>query len=268
MKLFDKDKEVILLSTHFVDEGVLDKYRRIKREVDADRYDVILLLNLEEGDIWNIPKDVDYFMTDSDSINALGYVPITESLLPGSCHFPVLRFYLSHLQYKCYWFVEYDVEFKGIWSVLIDDCSRNLQDYDFLSCHVEKYDKLKNGSWMWWRLGNELSLPLKDCVKGFNPICRYSNRALSYLDKYQKQGNCAHSELLITTSLYKAGYKIGDMGGTGEFVPKGFQQKFYISENNALNDGTVRYRPVYTHEEIINSCYHDVLYHPLKIFYC
>lgn len=264
MKQIDFKKEVILLSTHFVDKGILGKYRRIKHEVDSNRYDVILLLNIEEGDSWNIPKDVECFMTDSDSINALGYVPIMESLLPGSCHFPVLRYYLEHSHYKFYWFVEYDVEFKGIWAVLFEDCSRSLQDYDFLSCHVERYNQKKNGSWMWWKLGNELSFGLEDNVKGFNPICRYSNKALSFLNNYQKQGNSAHSELLITTSLYQAGYKIGDIGGKGEFVPEGFQQKYYISENNAINNGTVRYRPVYTNEEIMNSCYQDVLYHPLK----
>lgn len=260
---FDK-KEVILLSTHFVGDSILEKYRRLRREVNNTHYDVILLLNVEEGDVWSIPDDVECFMTNSDSINALEYQPLVESLLPGSCHFPILRFFLDHPCYLFYWFVEYDVEFNGDWSVLVEDCSQNLSSYDFLSCHVEKYDEEKNGNWMWWRLGNYLPFKLEECVKGFNPICRYSSRSLDYLDKYQKRGFCAHSELLITTSLYQAGYKLGDFGGLGEFVPNGYQQKFYISDTCTFNEGTVRYRPVYVKQEIQNSGKANVLFHPLK----
>lgn len=264
MKQEISNKEVILLSTHFVNDFVIDKYRRIKQEVDEARYAIVLLLNMEEGDSWDLPDDIACFMTDSDAINALEYQPIAESLLPGSCHFPVLRFFLCHLQYQFYWFVEYDVEFKGNWGDMLADCSRNLPDYDFLSCHVEKFDSTKNGKWMWWHLSNYLPYKLEDCVKGFNPICRYSNKALAFLDTIQKQGYSAHSEVLITSCLYRQGFKIGDIGGKGEFVPNGFQQKYYITDTDKVNDGTMRYRPTYSIDEIHGSIYQNVLFHPLK----
>jgi hypothetical protein len=208
-----KNKEVILLATHFANDFVINSYRRLYRELNKDKYAVILLLNLEEGDLWEFPNDITYYLTDSNSINELEYMPMEDTLLPGSCHFPVLRFYLDNPIYDFYWFVEYDVEFTEKWSFLMDDCSENLRDYDFLSCHIEKFNEDTNKNWPWWHMGNNLHIDLNKCIKGFNPICRYSKEALSFLDTCQKMGLSAHSEVLITTCLYHGGFKIGDLGG-------------------------------------------------------
>ena len=105
---------------------------------------------------------------------------------------------------------------------------------------------------------------LKYCIKGFNPICRYSNAALAYLDHYQKMGHSAHSEVLITTCLYHGGFKIGDFGGQGEFVPSGYENKYYIPNLPGINGGTMRYRPLYTLKEIERTGLRNKLFHPLK----
>ena len=65
-------------------------------------------------------------------------------------------------------------------------------------------------------------------MKGFNPICRYSNRALALLDSYMKEGHSAHSEVMVTTCLHNHGMKIGDIGGMGEFTPDGYRNRYYI----------------------------------------
>lgn len=258
------NKEVVLLATHFVDDSVINKYRRLNSELDKKKYVVILLVNTEEGKLFEFPNDIICYFTDSNSLNELGYNPIEETLLPGSCHFPVLRFFIDNPMYMFYWFIEYDVEFTGNWSVLMNECSIKLHNYDFLSCHIERYNIDKNRDWPWWYMGNNLHTELNKCIKGFNPICRYSNEALGYIDACQKKGCSAHSEVLITTCLYHGGYKIGDFGGDGDFVPNGFTQKFYIPNKNVVNDGTMRYRPVYTSEEIKRSNLQNILFHPLK----
>lgn len=99
------NREVILLSTHFVDGSVIKKYRRLNSELDKKRYAVILLVNMEEGESWEIPDDITCYFTDGNSINELGYNPMEETLLPGSCHFPVLRFFIDNPLYKFYWFI-------------------------------------------------------------------------------------------------------------------------------------------------------------------
>lgn len=257
-------KNVVLLSTHIVNEYVLQKYRKLYSDLGKDYYDIILLLNMDDGDEWDIPDDVVCFITNSESINELRYEPIEETLLPGSCHFPVLRFYSDKPLYKFYWFVEYDVEFTGSWQILMKDCDENLWDYGLLSCYIERYNEEKNKNWPWWYRSNNVGFVLEDCVKGFNPICRYSNAALSYLDHYQKMGHFAHSEVLITTCLYHGGFRIGDFGGRGEFVPEGYENRYYIPNMSGINDGTMRYRPLYTLKEIEGTGFRNKLFHPLK----
>ena len=264
MSRFACNRNVVLLSTHMVNDFVIRKYRKLSDDLSHDGYDVVLLLNAEDGDEWDIPDDILCFTTDSDSINELEYEPIEETLLPGSCHFSILRFFTDLPSYSFYWFVEYDVEFTGSWLTLMNDSDENLADYDFLSCHVERFNEKSNGHWTWWYRSNGLDYSLKDSLKGFNPICRYSKAALSYLNICQKQGCCAHSEVLITTCLYHGGYSIGDFGGVGEFVPSGYENKFYVPNLSVTNDGTMRYRPVYLREEIYRTGLHDKLFHPIK----
>lgn len=257
-------KNVVLLSTHIVNEFIIQKYRKLYCDLDKKKYDIILLFNMDDGYEWNIPNDIACFTTNSETINELEYEPIEENLLPGSCHFPVLRFFIDNPLYEFYWFVEYDVEFTGSWHTLMKGCDENLGEYDFLSCYVERFNKERNIHWPWWYVGNNVGFKLNDCIKGFNPICRYSNAALSYIDFYQKAGYSAHSEVLITTCLYHKGFKIGDLGGVGEFVPKGYESKYYIPNLFGTKNGSVRYRPIYTFEEINQIGLHDKLFHPVK----
>lgn len=257
-------KSVVLLSTHILNEYVIQKYRKLYCDLDKEKYDIILLLNVDDGCEWSIPNDIICFTTNCESLNALLYEPIEETLLPGSCHFPLLRFYIDNPDYRFYWFIEYDVEFTGNWSSFMNDCSANLSDYDFLSCHIERFDENKNKYWAWWHRSNNVGYTLTDCIKGFNPICRYSNAALSYLDHYQKKGYSAHSEVMITTCLYHGGFRIGDFGGRGEFVPEGYENRYYIPNMSGINDGTMRYRPLYTLKEIEGTGLRNKLFHPLK----
>lgn len=256
-----KTKSVVLLSTHIVNEYVIQKYRKLNSDLNK-KYDIILLLNLDEGCEWNVPDDISCFITNSENINKLGYEPIQDTLLPGSCHFPVLRFFLDNPEYHHYWFIEYDVEFTGKWDVLMNDCDTNLDGYDFLSCHIERFDET-NKDWGWWHHCNDSGYPLTECIKGFNPICRYSNKALDCLNKYLKQGYSAHSEVMLTTCLYHHGFKIGDIGGTGEFTPHGYRNKYYV-QGRGVNNGTMRWRPLYTMEEIEALGTKNKLFHPIK----
>lgn len=138
----------------------------------------------------------------------------------------------------------------------------NLDDYDFLSCHIEKYGE-ENREWPWWHRDNNCGYALEECVKGFNPICRYSNRALALLDRYMKEGHSAHSEVMITTCLHNHGMRIADIGGTGEFTPEGYRNRYYI-KGVGINNGTMRWRPPFTMEEIEALGTKDRLFHPIK----
>ena len=184
------------------------------------------------------------------------------TLIPGSPHFIPLRFFLDNPHYRHYWFIEYDVVFTGRWSTLMEDCDSILGGYDFLSCHIERFGE-DNRQWPWWYRSNDCGYALEECVKGFNPICRYSNRALALLDSYMREGHSAHSEVMITTCLHNHGMKIGDIGGTSEFTPDGYRNRYYI-KGVGTNNGTMRWRPPFTMEEIEALGTKDRLFHPVK----
>lgn len=257
-KQMENVKEVVLLVTQTYSPFIERKFIRLLRELDCSKYDVLLLMNPSNKNNLCIPTGIPYAAYDMNDIATLGYIQIANTLLPGSCHFLLLKFYLDNPVYKYYWFIEYDMEYIGNWSDLLMTCSKELNQYDFLGCDIERYDLQLNGDWAWWKMRNKVGYPLKKCVKGFNPICRYSKCALECLDLYLKKGFWAHSEVLITTYLHNAGCKIGDFGGTGEFVQNGFENRFYIPKK------TIRYRPLYTKPEIESMDLQGKLFHPLK----
>lgn len=258
-----KDKIAVLFVAHYVDDELIARYRRLRNELSPLLYDVIWVMATSMPNETMFPADVKFKVyTSIDFIN-MGYIPIEKTLHPGSCHFVILRFFNDYPDYSYYWFVEYDVEFTGKWSALMNDCDTVLHDYDFLSCHIEWFDNTINRTWIWWYRGNDCGYPIVKCIKGFNPICRYSGKSLVCIDKYLKQGYSAHSEVMITTCLYHHGLLLADIGGVGEFTPDDYRNKFYVKEFG-VNNGTVRWRPSFTKEEIETMGIENKLFHPIK----
>lgn len=248
-------KDIILLVTHFIDSLVISRYDRLRTEADKEKYDVMLLINSDsQQDELPSPKAV----YARDELYSMGYTPICATVSPGSCHFALLAFHRDFPEYRNYWFVEYDVLYTGRWADFLasfeDDRS------DFISCEVERYDPEVNGDWPWWRLSNNSGYPLERNLRGFNPICRYSNRALHYLDSYLKEGHSAHSEVMVTTALFNAGFTLADIGAYGEFSADSRKGRHYI-RNDRLNQGSVRWRPEFTSRDTLLP---NMLYHPVK----
>jgi len=256
------NKNILLLSTHFINNKIINLYKKIKKDVSTDNYEVVILYNGKMLDLNSHVKDVNVFLWDRSFIDNIGYHMIASSIFPGSCHFPLLNFYLNYPNYDFFWFIEYDVWFTGNWSSLISDCDKNLKDIDFLSSHIESFNDA-NLNWGWWYKYNNSGYKYNKCIKGFNPICRYSLDALKFIDKYQRKGFYAHSEVLITTCLFHNGFKLCNFGGNTSFTPENFHNKYYIQERG-VNNGTIRWRPVYHYSEILNSNLNNILFHPFK----
>lgn len=251
------NKIAILLVAHFINETVVERYKKLRTELPHEKYDVIVLLNIDKDtnvEHWGIP----FITYSNEQLNALEYTPICETVLPGSCHFTLLAFYKTHPTYHYYWFVEYDVYFTGSWFYLMEQFE--CVSCDFISCGLEKYDKEKNGDWFWWYKSNEAGYSLENCIRSFNPICRYSSQALEYLDNYLRQGHSAHSEVMISTALYNAGFTLEDLGGEGNFVTSSNINKFYIM-GKGRKDETIRWRPVF---EEIKGLPCNKIVHPFK----
>lgn len=70
-------------------------------------------------------------------------------------------------------------------------------------------------------------------------------------------------EVMITTCLHNHRMRIGDIGGTGEFTPDGYRNRYYI-KGVGTNNGTMRWRPPFTMEEVEALGTRNMLFHPIK----
>lgn len=250
---------VCLLVTHFVNEAILRKYRRIKASFDGD---TVLLIHGEPSAGADLSDEIDFRIVTDKMLNELGYIRLCETLVPGSNHFLLFWFFLNAPAYEYYWNIEYDVDFSGRWEMFFQEIGRKVEA-DFISSHLMRYRD--DPCWYWWNsLHTRVVLPLDKRLRSFNPVYRISRRALSYLDSFLKAGNRGHHEILIPTALYHSSFTLADFGGSGEFVPAAFREKFYWSDfrGYGIPGGTMRFRPAF--DDRVRELVRDKLIHPLK----
>lgn len=258
-------EQVIVFATHFLNEEIINRYLKIKHEC-SDRFSVILFFytkNMEGGNAFIKCLDVgDIMIVNPSNIRELGYFSLFKNSIRGSVNHLLQYYYLKNPKYDYYWLVEYDVVFTGLWSYFFNILSR--YSADFIGGHVEHYN-IDNSSWTWWNKTRWVSIPflLNELIKSFNPIFRLSSKALRYLDSYLRMGNIAHYEVLIPTALYHAGFSLMDYGGTGLFTPIDLKNKLYI-QGHGINNGTLRWRPIFLKEEVLLLNTKNVVFHPVK----
>lgn len=178
----------------------------------------------------------------SDILYDMGYMPLGDNLIPGSCHFPILKFYLSHSSYDYYWFIEDDVCFTGDWRILLNAFSTD--DTDLISCYVKSYQD--DPKWVWWEslYSSDAQVSREEYTSSFNPICRLSGNMLEGIHKALLSGWRGHSEAVMATVARHFHFSIKDMDKS--------MNKFY-------NEQTHSYIPLH-----IQDIKADTIYHPVK----
>lgn len=219
-------KQVVLYLTNKSNEWTLSAFHALEQSLQgvADVYytyhqqGVVLPVSLQ-----NIENQ---FVFTSDILSELGYTPIEEGkLVPGSNHFPLLKFFKENQGYDYYWLVEDDVRFSGEWKEFFGSFASCTSD--FLSSVIET--KAENPNWYWWtslKTGNAVIAEEK-LLKSFNPIYRLSRQALTCIDAHLRIGWMGHHEVLLPTLLYNKGFLLEDFGGDGSFVRQENKSKFY-----------------------------------------
>jgi hypothetical protein len=249
----------LLFMCHAMDGAALEEYRRIAKAVE-NFATPRLLFHLKAQPAPSPSNEPMFCFTDED-LDKLGYPKIGKTVIPGNAHLPLLHFFKHYPHYQHYWLIEYDVRFSGEWRHFFEPFLNN--DADFLACHIRRYKD--EPGWCWWRWHHpEKQIPLSHCLRSFNPIYRISRPALTHLHHCLNDGWCAHFELLMPTLLFHAGFRLADFGGTGEFVPLAYENKFYIDsppdEYGLLNSGTMRSQPPFTKP----GPEQNKLHHPVK----
>jgi hypothetical protein len=240
-------KHVVLFLSDKSTLYIVEQYEKLVSAQNKNTDVFYLYHNKTENLPENLPEKNLFVFTDA-VLHELGYIPVKNSLLPGSSHFPLLQFFRKNPQFAYYWLIEDDVAFSGDWSVLFDAFSKNRAD--FISTTIRKYEEEPYWSW-WWSLRSPEKLTRYDCVRSFNPICRLSNAALHCLDNALQNEWAGHHEVTIPTIMQYNGMKIIDMGAAGSFTPRTFKNLFYTLE-------TMWWQSIRAVER--KNC----LYHPIK----
>lgn len=243
-------KQAVLYLTNKSNEWTLSAFHALEQSLQgvADVY----FAYHQQGDVLPVALQniENLFVFTSDGLNELGYTPIEKGkLVPGSNHFPLLKFFKENQCYDYYWLVEDDVRFSGDWRDFFDSFASSTSD--FLSSVIET--KAENPNWYWWtslKAGNEVITEEK-LLKSFNPIYRLSSQALACIDAHLRIGWMGHYEVLLPTLLYNKGFLLEDFGGEGTFVRPENNAKFY-------DDTTMRIAPVLPDDR------KNYLFHPVK----
>jgi hypothetical protein len=251
-----------LILTNKWSNSVISHYHEIKNAV-AGSGDVFLLFHENEKNKPEYGKDQPLvYSFSNESISALPYLPIADTLVPGSNHFPLLQFFNEHSLYKQYWLIEDDVRFNGSWRYFFDYFTACR--HDFISSYIYTFDN--DPDWYWWPT---LSHPVETIyhqhkVCSFNPVYRISGQALHYIHFMLTCLWKGHHEVLFPTLLQLGGFSLLDFGGLGQFTPPDLKNKFYtLPEQNkvAQMSCSFRYRPIWY--EVGTE--ENKLYHPVKM---
>lgn len=243
-------KQAVLYLTNKSNEWTLSAFHALEQSLQG-KADVYFAYH-QQGDVLpvSLQNIENLFVFTSDVLNELGYTPIEKGkLVPGSNHFPLLKFFKENQCYDYYWLVEDDVRFSGDWKDFFDSFASSTSD--FLSSVIET--KAENPNWYWWtslKAGNEVIVEEK-LLKSFNPIYRLSRQALACIDAYLRIGWMGHHEVLLPTLLYNKGFLVEDFGGEGTFVRPENNAKFY-------DDTSMRIAPVLPDDR------KNYLFHPVK----
>lgn len=243
-------KQAVLYLTNKSNEWTLSAFHALEQSLQG-MSDVYFAYH-QQGDVLpvSLQNIENLFVFTSDVLNELGYTPIEKGkLVPGSNHFPLLKFFKENQCYDYYWLVEDDVRFSGDWKDFFDSFASSTSD--FLSSVIET--KAENPNRYWWtslKVGNEVIAEEK-LLKSFNPIYRLSSQALVCIDAHLRIGWMGHYEVLLPTLLYNKGFLLEDFGGEGTFVRPENNAKFY-------DDTSMRIAPVLPDDR------KNYLFHPVK----
>jgi Protein of unknown function (DUF3405) len=246
--------QALLFLTHRLDQTTIARYENIQLPVGFDRY---LLLDARHAREFSRADVIEFSL---GKLKSIGYSPITNTLVPGSNHFPVLEFSRNFPRYEYVWTMEYDVWFSGSWMTFFQAVDRPA---DLLTAKIRNY--WDDPEWYWWR-SIYVSVKPRQCsnpqgywpaqaLASFNPLYRLSRRAALHLrNECLNQGWIGHHELIMPTLLDMAEMIVEDFGTP----PKGcgIAGKWYSEQT-------------YSHDpidfQLLAREFPNTLFHPVKM---
>jgi len=259
-------KTVVVLQTHYLSRPLMRMFRSLTRELPD--YSACVLMHRPPGkpkppELAGIPH---HFVTTPE-IRDPAYLrksggPGWRIWRGGHTDLIALHFFKNHPEYDRYWFIEYDVRFSGAWRNFFTAFEDS--DADFMSSSIRRASN--DPRWMHWPTlhppASVGALPAHERLCSFMPILRISRRGFEAIDQAYRDGWTGHCEASWPTILYRAGCKLEDFGGDGEFVRPENRNRFYTNtlSDEDLAPGSLVFRPV----RWIPGLSRNTLWHPVK----
>lgn len=269
-------KQLIVFLTHETSDFSIQQFNKLVNDLGKEKFDFVYLLNnvLESKDNLLIPESIkDYVVVqDKSQLDTIRkyklstYVDIEqverqrEYEAKYFCPNCALFLYLWDIDYSKYdfiYFIEYDVYFNGDWKTIMHDLTDNLQEYDFLTTNILRYNDCSS-TWWWWNFNNNLfDWDLEDHVKCLNNFCRFSKEAINKMLERYKSGKQIHFYELFWPTFFKMNeLKIGDIGNNEFYTIPGYENKYYETAH-------FNFEPVLDFSSIDQK---NKLYHPVKSY--
>ena len=186
---------VILFQTHILSKDILREFQNISNETE-EFCDAYLLCDDTNINIPQKVKNYRHICINKKDLSEFNYpivkdekrkteVPIPEAFNLSHNKLSILKYFLENKGYDYYWYIEYDVRYSGKWSHFFNCFKKN--EKDLLISYLRFYEEEPN--WSHWYLNHpELTIPKSELIRCFNPIIRFSNKALTYLHESLMDG--------------------------------------------------------------------------------
>lgn len=267
--LANNSRSAVIWLSYFHDPEARSAFQRLKRNL-RDQIPVFGVVN--EGEARRAGSSPDFIKVTHDDLRrampARADGILTSGSLDAGCADALHMAAIACLPgYEHYWFIEYDVDFSANWRGFFrefDGC-----EADLLGTTI--YPRSMTQDWFHWRSfvapeGVETSAH----TRSFLPVFRISRRFADFYESETGRGWQGHFEALYPTIALANHFRIEDVGGTGPFVGKERQGRFYTNDflSADLSPGTFRFLPP------VSSRYFSIsnlqlrpramLWHPIK----
>ncbi|MGJ8639670.1 MAG: hypothetical protein ACSHYA_09780 [Opitutaceae bacterium] len=261
---------VVLFFSHNLTRLVTREFDSIRRAATRQGMEAKLLFDHQGPDLTERVKRRPHFLFSKDTLGDHEYrLNVAGSKFSGNGIIPPLLYYKANPHHDYYWIVEQDVRFRGSWSYFFRSLGE--RDEDLLSAEVRPWEEEKE--WCNWSMEHPTEeIPLEHRMASFNVIYRLSNNAMATLHAELSKGWRGHSEVQVATLVNRAGLRLGDIGGSGTFVPDGWEERFYISKKAQVRKpsktATVRFDdPMMGAGWRMNTLYHPVKENKREVVY-
>jgi len=255
-------KTAVLYFTHLLTEAMIERVLAFKDQLKSPNYEFILLFDESLTPPLEIPGITVHRFTLRTIMEMKFPMMLTNRLpaiVPCNVDLPLIHFHLARPNYDYYWVIEYDVRFTGNWRRFFDAFGSSRAD--LLATNVQRFRD--NPSWAWWKsLRHENQpVPADYLVRAFFPIYRLSGHACRILTEEYRRGWLGNYEVKLPTVLSQNRCRLEDIGGEGEFVAAGNENRFYVGEDSRTGqEPTFRWRPAMREP----GGTPDTLWHPVK----